>query len=151
MPTEKLGAIQINSSGWPAMDSGISRYQLTSPPESVISKPCAIISTSNPNDSEEWNPYNVPWDTKRSSTTSRATAKQNPAGSLNANPDIDNRVLVHDEEWYCDSGSSSSSTSSNDRTTPRRSITSTMPLDDRARQSDDSWRMRSSTGEMTVM
>ncbi|KAI9283576.1 hypothetical protein BC943DRAFT_362155 [Umbelopsis sp. AD052] len=149
MPTQELGPIQINSSGWPAMDSGISRYQLTSPPESVISKPSAIISTSTANDSEEWNPYNVPWDTKRTST-SRATAKQNPAATLNANPNIDSRVLVHDDEWYCDSGSSSSSTSSNDRSTPRRSSTSTMPLDDRARQSDNSWRMRSSTVDDTI-
>lgn len=148
MATEELGPIQINSSGWPVMDSGISRYQLTSPPEPAISKPCAIISTSNANDSEEWNPYNVPWDTKRSSSTSRANAKQNPATSLNGNPDIDTRVLVHDDEWYCDSGSSSSSTSSNDRSTPRRSSTTTMPADDRVRQLDTSWRMRSSTGEV---
>jgi hypothetical protein len=145
MATQEHGHLHINPSGWPAMDSSVSRYQLSSHPEAVIQNACEMIDTPLAGDLDEWNPYNVPWDTNRSSRVSRAATKPTLSASRSADPDTDGKAIVQEDEWYCDSGSSSSSTSSNERTTPRRSGVS--PPDDRSRQSDTSWRARPPIGK----
>ena len=145
MATKELGPLHINPSGWPTMDTGVNRYQLPSHSELVISNSCEVIDSPLAHELDAWNPYNVPWDTKRSSRVSHTPTKQILSTARNENPDIDNRALVQEEEWYCDSGSSSSSTSSNDLSMPRRS--GKLQSDDCSSHSDSTWRSRQSVGK----
>ncbi|KAJ2958068.1 hypothetical protein NQZ79_g6303 [Umbelopsis isabellina] len=115
------------------MDPSARRYQL-----SAHHNPSLYEIIDTPRELNDWNPYDVPWNTKRSSRGSCTSTKE--SFSKYTSSDIDQQSNINEDEWYCDSGSSSSSTSSNDRTTPRRSGGS--HTEERTRQPGATWRAR---------
>lgn len=120
------------------MDPSARRYQLSAHHNS---SPYEIIDA--PRELNDWNPYDVPWDTKRRLRVSCTSTKDSL--SKYTSSDIDHQSNINEDEWYCDSGSSSSSTSSNDRITPRRSGDSL--TEERSHPPGAAWRARTSQGK----
>ncbi|KAG2172092.1 hypothetical protein INT43_001569 [Umbelopsis isabellina] len=124
------------------MDPSARRYQL-----SAHHNPSLYEIIDSPRELNDWNPYDVPWDTKRRLRVSCTSTKDSLTKYTSS--DIDHQCNINEDEWYCDSGSSSSSTSSNDRITPRRSGDSL--TEERSRPPGAAWRARiSQGGEDTV-